>query len=75
MEPKLNYSKKETWTESNLPRIALALGYVLNERFGEVFHGFITTVVTDAKIANYLFIVAQNAFSQVQPPLEKIKDR
>lgn len=68
-----DYTDKATWSNENLPRIAMDLGYVLNDRFTEVFNDFAVRMVAQAKMTNFLFILAGRHFSSVKPPLERIK--
>lgn len=72
MEPKLNYSNKDTWSDGNFPQIALNLGYVVNERSIAVFREFVTTTVANAMFTGLLFTLAENTFKNVKPPLQTI---
>jgi len=68
-----DYTDKATWSNENLPRIAMDLGYVLNDRFTDAFNGYVVEMVTQAKMTNFLFIFAGRYFSSVKPPLERTK--
>lgn len=70
---RIDYTDKATWSKEHLPRIAMDLGYVLNDRFTEVFNGFVVEMVADAKMTNFLQIFARKYFASVKPPLERIK--
>jgi hypothetical protein len=69
----MDYSNKATWSKEHLPRIAMDLGYVLNDRFTEVFNDFAVRMVAGAKMTNFLFILAGRHFSSIEPPLERVK--
>lgn len=70
----IDYTDKSAWSESNLPQIAADLGYVLNGKFTEALNKFILTTVNDARITEFLLIVAQNHFKTVKPPLETVNN-
>ena len=55
----------------NMPSIARDLGYVLNGRFITVFRDFTVQTVAEATVTEFLFVIAQNSFGAVTPPLEK----
>ena len=74
-EKKLDYTKKDTWSENHLPIIARDLGNVLNDKFTDAFRIFTAQTIAKAKVTHYLFIVATNFFNTVKPPLEKTNGR
>ncbi|HEX7542771.1 MAG TPA: hypothetical protein VF385_01680 [Patescibacteria group bacterium] len=68
---KVDYTKPSTWSEDNLPEIAKDLGYVPDQRFRDTFRQFVIETVANARVTDFLLVVARNAFNRVKPPLQR----
>lgn len=73
MNEKFDLSQKENWNITNAKSIAKLLGYYCTRRFRRVLNNFILESITDATFTNYLSVIAQKHFSEIQPPLERRK--
>jgi len=65
-EKSLNLGIKDNWTPENIPQIAQQLGYPISPETTSVLGNFIDTIVGQAKIANFLSILAQRVLSSIR---------